>query len=158
MSSIDILEPKRNSMENTIQLISKEFLPLYQEYWQNVAKPKVGRDFNPHIQAIVELWLNGGFKIFVTRDENNTMTGFATCMVYRPLQYNANVLQIQDIYSREGVQGYKDIVAYLGNASKLLNCNEILCTTRVEKFDFHWFGNTWEQREMDIYYRLVKQE
>lgn len=111
----------RNADVSLANIFLNELIPLYQEYWGLISN----EPFDLQLQALINMWLGGAIKIF-TLSDNNTIVGFAICLIYRPLTYNSVVLQIKDIYCRAShAYMYQELVDYIKDSTKFLGCNEI---------------------------------
>lgn len=123
MITVDLLEPVPSKPEQSIDLIKKDLLPLYAEFWQKVAQPQYDRPWNMHVALFLELWFGGGLRCVIAK-ENGRAVGFAVCIIFRPLQFEASVLQIHDMYAPDA-NVEREMWQYIDNLAKILNCNEL---------------------------------
>ena len=148
MISVDLLDPTPAKPEQAIAVLKDTILPLYVQYWQEYAYSKYNKEFNPHIQLLLELWFGGGLRFFVARDDGKAV-GFAVCIIFRPLQYQATVMQVHDLYDSHNIEVAQALFDYINTTSRVLNCDELW----YEEYrnTGATFGSRWiEQPHMDI--------
>ncbi len=124
MITVDMPEVKANDAERAIAILRDEVFPLYLRYWDEEVRPLSNQPFNPHLQLFIEMWFSGGLKLVIAK-ENAVTVGFATCIVFRPLQYQATVLQIHDAYASRRADVQQEMSNYISTMAKILGCNEI---------------------------------
>ena len=154
MITVDLLEPKPNKLEESLALLQSDIFPLYVKHWQEELEPHYHKDFEPHLQLFIDMWVRGGMKIFVAY-ENGHAVGFVIGILFRPLQYTASVLQIQDSYTDNRSDVADAFNKYISNALRILGCNEVWYDTQYRNDCIRLAGEWIEQEEMRIR-RFVK--
>lgn len=141
----------RNADVSLADVFINKLIPLYKEYWDLTQRNIYEEDFNPQLQALINMWLGGAIKIF-TLSDNDTMVGFCICLIYRPITYNSTVLQLKDIYCKPShAHMYQELVNYIEEACRFFGCTEIQSNQSINLKD-------WEERTSLITkrYRLIK--
>ena len=124
MVTVDLLEPTPSKPEQSIALIRDRIMPLYMRFWQDIIQDTYGKPFNPHIQLFLEMWFTNGLRFILAKDGQSPV-GFATCILFRPMQYQARVLQVSDFYDARRADVAKALIEYIETLAKMLNCDEL---------------------------------
>lgn len=124
----DLLEPDKNNVEASVQHLGDVVSPLLVKGWVQFGGDKLyGHDFSLHVESFIHTWLQGVTKIFVAYDDNNVPAGFIVGILYRPMQFNCSVIQIESMYY-ETPEVKKGLLDYLKNAIRFFNAEEIWCS------------------------------
>lgn len=124
MLEVDLLEPTPTKPEQAINTLRDTLMPLYTKWWTEIAQSQYDKPLNMHISLFLELWFGGGLKCVVAK-ENGKAVGFAVCIMFRPLQYEASVLQIHDMYASGSNAVADKLWEYIEQLARMLNCNEL---------------------------------
>ena len=154
---VDILEPKQDP-EESVKLASTVLAPLYQKCWQEEQEPHYGKPFDLHAQLFLDLWFTGGSKIFLARERGgeNKPIGFLIGMLFRPIQYNAHVFQIQDWYGGGRADVEQQLFDHVVNALRFIGCDEVWVGKSMKAAPS--LGSGWQLKNTFSINRYVKAE
>lgn len=124
---VDILEPDLD-LNKAMDALGRVLNPTLHKAWEAKRKSYEDKPFDFNVAVFTQLWLQKDLKVFIAYDENNgnEVLGFMTGLVYRPIQYNARVFQVQDWYTGDNIEVEKALFKYLTEAVKFLGADEIL--------------------------------
>lgn len=147
---IDFIEPSAD-LNQSLDRLGQTIGVLYQECWDATKRKTYGKNFNLNIGAFAQMWVAGGLKLFVAYDAENAPVGFLVAIIYRPMAYEGNVFQIEDVYAKEG---HGDLIQQLLDnamqAVRFIGCDEVRITGMAPSID------GWKIQGSDVVYRLVK--
>ena len=154
MITVDLLEPKPNKLEESLALLQSDVFPLYVKHWQEELKPHYHKDFEPHLQLFIDMWVRGGLKIFVAYEDGKAV-GFVIGIVFRPLQYTASVMQVQDSYTDHRSDISEAFSKYIYSALRILGCNELWYDMQYRSGGPR-LGDEWVEQEEIRIRRFIK--
>ena len=153
---VDILEPKQDP-EESVRLASTVLAPLYQKCWQEEQEPYYGKPFDLHAQLFLDLWFTGGSKIFLARRRgSDEAIGFLVGMLFRPIQYNAHVFQVQDWYAGGRADVEQELFDHVVSALRFIGCDEIWVGRSLKSAPS--LGSSWKKANDFSITRYVKAE
>lgn len=154
---VDILEPKQDP-EESVRLASTVLAPLYQKCWQEEQEPHYGKPFDLHAQLFLDLWFTGGSKIFLARERSgeNKPIGFLIGMLFRPIQYNAHVFQVQDWYAGGRADVEQELFDHVVSALRFIGCDEVWVGRSMKPVPS--LGDSWKKANDFSITRYVKAE
>lgn len=149
----DLLEPDKNNVEQSVQLLADTVSELLAKSWLNIGQRTYGHNFNLHINSFIHTWLQGVTKIFVAYDDTDKPVGFAIGALFRPLQFECSVLQIE-CYLAETPEVDKGLTDYITNALRFFSVDEIwfIRPPHLEALAFPG----WHEKEVLEFHRLEK--
>ena len=154
---VDILEPKQDPNESSVML-SKIIAPLYQRCWSEEQEPYYKKSFDLQVQLFLNLWFTGGSKIFIAYEKvTERPLGFLLGILFRPMQFNAHVFQVQEWYSGGRDDMEKELFAYAFNAIRFIGCDEFW-VGRPKNKALPDFGPSWRLENSFSIDRFVKAE
>lgn len=147
---IDFIEPSAD-LNQSLDRLGQTIGVLYQECWDTTKRKLYNKNFNLNIGAFTQMWVAGGLKLFVAYDGSNAPVGFLVAIIYRPMSYDGNVFQIEDVYAKEG---HTDLIQQLLDnamqAVRFIGCDEVRISGMVPNL------TGWKVQGSDQIYRLVK--
>lgn len=149
----DILVPDKNNVEASIQTLGDTVAPMFAKSWVQTGGPMYNHPFNLHVQSFIMSWLQGMTKIFIAYDNSNQSIGFIIGVLYRPLQFECNVLQIECQYY-ETPEVEKGLLDYLVNSMRFFAVEEVWYTKTKGMSPLELNG--WKEKEPLELHRLVK--
>jgi len=120
----DLIEPIKDPKSAT-EFLAKNFLPLFDEYWEAEGKNHYGEKIWD-IKAIdfTELWMRGTLALILAKDGEKAV-GFILGAILRPLLYETRLLRIETWYGQtEDIK--QGLFKYLENGLKFMQVNEII--------------------------------
>lgn len=154
MITVDLVEPTPTKPTEAVEVLRESVFPMYLRFWEENIQANYNKLFNPHIALFIEMWFGGGLRILIAKDNDKTV-GFAVCVLFRPLQYQASVLQVHDLYDGKNMAVTKALIDYIEQMAKMLNCDEIW-------YDQHntnaMFSARWQEQQPMTIRRFIKQE
>jgi len=128
----DLIEPIKDPKSAT-EFLAKNFLPLFDEYWEAEGKNYYGEKIWD-IKAIdfTELWMRGTLALILAKDGEKAV-GFILGAILRPLLYETRLLRIETWYGQtEDIK--HGLFKYLENGLKFMQVNEIIIPKNQEYF------------------------
>lgn len=119
-----LLEYDPTSIEGSFRLLTDVLMPLYNEYWQTICKPLYDVEFSPKAEAFMSIWATGIGKVLIAYRDDKPV-GFLVGTVYRPMQFDATVLHVQDYYCDHDNEVMHSLFTKLDEIARILSCTEI---------------------------------
>lgn len=142
----DLLEPQKDLNAALDELTSK-FAPLYTENWvKHKAALHGNPPFNMNVNVFTQMWLSKAMRIFMAYEDDEPV-GYLLAMVFRPLPYQANVLQVEDWFaytadSEAGLFNYmQSVLRFMGIDELWISRNSTKLVPRLEH-NWHLQGTT----------------
>ena len=154
---VDILEPKQD-LEESVGLTSTLMAPLYQKCWKEEQEEYYGKPFDLQAQLFLDLWFTGGSKIFLAREREGEQKpiGFLVGMLFRPIQYNAHVFQVQDWYSGGRADVEQELFNHAISALRFIGCDEVWVGRSLKSAPS--LGSSWKKANDFSITRYIKAE
>ena len=143
------LELAPGNAQEASDLITKKLLPLHKEAWDTEKRQVLGRDYDPNITALMQMWVSGALKIVLLSTEEDETVGYVLCAEFRPLAYNARVLQVEDYYVRphyrhQGMQAINELVVEMAT---MCGCHELWTTEQGGDYPLTIDPTNWAERQ-----------
>ena len=122
----DLFEPSDNNDES-LDRLTKEFAPLHMKSWETVKKRYYDKAYNMNVSAFATLWLSRSLKVFMAYEET-TPVGYLIGFQFRPMQYQANVFQVEDWYSGGNKDVEEGLFEYMYEGLRFMGIDEVLMT------------------------------
>lgn len=112
--------------DEAARFVTEQLLPLHKESWEKEKQPLYGREYDPNIAAIMQMWL-GGFLKIVMQYSGETPVGYLLALEFRPITHNIRMLQIEDWYVVPDYRGRgeKILFSYVQEMASMTGCHEI---------------------------------
>lgn len=122
----DLFEPSNNNDES-LERLTREFAPLHMKSWEEVKKRHYNKSYDLNVSAFAALWLNKSLKIFMAYEETRPV-GYLIGFHFRPMQYQANVFQVEDWYASGDKEVEEGLFEYMYEGLRFLGVDEVLMT------------------------------
>lgn len=149
----DLLEPDKNNMEQSIQTLADTVSELLAKHWVAVGQSTYGYPFSLSVNSFIHTWVQGVTKIFIVYDDKDKPIAFAIGVLFRPLQFDCSILQIECYYA-ETPEVDKMLLDYIANAVRFLFVSEIWFVRPPHLESIELPG--WHDKEILEFHRLVK--
>lgn len=150
----DLLEPDKNNIEASVQRLGDVVSSLLVKGWeQSRSENRYGHTFSLHVDSFIHTWLQGVTKIFIAYDDKDVPCGMLIGMLYRPMQFDCGVFQIESLYY-ETPEVKTGLLNYLKSAIRFFNATEIWCSLFPKETELNIDG--WKEKESLEIRRWVK--
>ena len=122
----DLFEPSNNNDES-LERLTREFAPLHMKAWEEVKKRHYNKSYDLNVAGFAALWLNKSLKIFMAYEDAKTV-GYLMGFHFRPMQYQANVFQVEDWYTGGNSEVEEGLFEYMYEGLRFLGVDEVLMT------------------------------
>ena len=122
----DLFEPSNNNDES-LERLTREFAPLHMKSWEEVKKRHYNKSYDLNVSAFAALWLNKSLKIFMAYEETKPV-GYLIGFHFRPMQYQANVFQVEDWYASGNKEVEEGLFEYMYEGLRFMGIDEVLVT------------------------------
>lgn len=153
MVSVHLLEANPNDMDSSIRKLTEEFIPAFTEHWQNGYEEFFEARPSLFIQLFVNMWVHGDLKLVLAKEGVKTV-GFFIAMPFRPMEYEARVLNITDFWCNGDIAVQRALSLYAEDMAKLLACNEVWYDGLAKLPPT--FSPQWKLMQPQYIYRLVR--
>ncbi len=120
----DLFEPSDNNDES-LDRLSKEFAPLHVKSWEKVKHRHYNKAYDLNVAAFASLWLSKSLKIFIAYEET-TPVGYLMGFLFRPMQYQATVFQVEDWYTGNNREMEEGLFDYMYEGLRFMGVDEVL--------------------------------
>lgn len=120
----DLFEPSKSNDES-LERLTKEFAPLHMQSWETVKKRHYNKPYDLNVAAFAALWLNRSLKIFMAYEETKPV-GYLMGFVFRPMQYQASVFQVEDWYTGNNQEVEDGLFDYMYEGLRFMGIDEVL--------------------------------
>lgn len=106
--------------------ITEKLLPLHRESWEAEKRQLYGREYDPNIPAIMQMWI-GGFMKIVMLYSGDTVVGYLLALEVRPITHNIRLMQVEDYYVSPEYKGRgeKALFAFVQEMAIMTGCHEL---------------------------------
>lgn len=125
MAYYDLFLPSMN-LDTSLDSLSSKIGAIYQEAWTAEHKALFNdKPFDLHVNLFADLWFGKQLRLFMAYDDTtHEPIGFLIGILFRPMQYKAGILQIDDWYTRGDKEVERGLFKYVAEALRYIGCDE----------------------------------
>lgn len=154
MYTYDLFEPT-NDTDTSLNRLTSEFAPLHVKSWNETKAKRYSKPYDLNVGAFTAMWMNRTLRVFMAYEDGRPV-GYLTGFVFRPMQYQASVFQVEDWYTGNNSEMEKGLFDYVLNAVRFMGCEEILITNDVDQPQQE-LGHGWKRVMRTMTSRFVKE-
>lgn len=151
----DMLEPL-SDLNASLDLLTNVFAPLYTECWARDKAMSHNQPFDMNVNVFANMWFSKAMRIFMAYDDSGQGVGYLLAMSFRPLTYQASILQVEDWYSKNhDAQMVAGLFDFMQTAAKFMGVDQIWISHN-EHEPFPVLHSIWHKRGCTVIDRYVK--